>query len=123
VERDGRGLFIVEAKHVVDREDPKQVVKSYLGQLFVSMHVLGVDHAVLSVIYGADRLTTYGVHWSDSTWWALEAWIDVFDSHLLLGIEPVDPSEPPYLTLPLPKITNRWRPRRSGPSCGMHPAE
>jgi hypothetical protein len=123
VGRDAKGLFIVEAKHVVDREISKQVVRSYLGQLFVTMYVLGVDRAVLSVIYGADRLTAYGLTWSDRTWQALEAWVDVFDGHLLLDVEPFDPPEPPCLTLPLPKITNRWRPVRDRTPCGMHPAE
>jgi hypothetical protein len=110
---DGRGLFVVEAKHVVDREVPEQVVRSYLGQLFVSMHVLGARRAVLSVIFGADRLTAYGVPWSGTTWRALERWVDAFDGHMAFDVEPFDPLDPPYLELPLPKITNRWRPERA----------
>jgi hypothetical protein len=110
--RDAKGLFVVEAKHVADREVPEVVAQTYLGQLFVTMHVLGVTRAVLSVIYGADRQTAYGIRWSEATWKALESWIEAFDSHILLDVEPYDPLDPPYLTLPLPKITNRWRPER-----------
>jgi hypothetical protein len=110
---DGRGMFVVEAKHVVDREVPEAVVRGYLGQLFVGMHVLGARRSVLSVIFGADRLTAYGVPWSVPTWRALERWVDAFDGHLVFDVEPVDPFEPPYLELPLPKVTNRWRPERA----------
>jgi hypothetical protein len=85
-------------------------VRTYLGQLFVTMHVLGLERAVLSVIFGSDRLTAYGLSWSDETWAALERLVDDFDGHLLFDVEPFDPLEPPYLSLPLPKTTNRWRP-------------
>lgn len=110
--RDAKGLFVVEAKHVADREVPGIVVQTYLGQLFVTMHVLGATRAVLSVIYGMDRQTAYGIRWSEATWRALESWIEAFDSHILLDVEPFDPLDPPHLSLPLPKITNRWRPAR-----------
>lgn len=111
--RDDAGLFVVEAKHVADREAPEQVVRLYLGQLFVTMHVLGARRAVLSVIYGTDRLTAYGVSWSDETWRAVESWVETFDGHLLLDVEPFDPLEPPWLELPLPAMTNRWRPKKA----------
>ncbi|HET6467848.1 MAG TPA: hypothetical protein VFG43_05665 [Geminicoccaceae bacterium] len=111
--RDGGGLFVVEAKHVADREAPERIVRSYLGQLFVTMHVFGACRAVLSVIFGADRLTTYGVTWSETTWKAVEDLVEAFDGHLLLDIAPVDPTDPPYLALPLPELTNRWRPQRA----------
>jgi hypothetical protein len=111
--RDAGGLFVIEAKHVVDRELPDRIVRSYLGQLFVTMHVFGVRRAVLSVIFGADRLTAYGVSWSETTWRAVEDWVEAFDGHLMLDVEPFDPADPPYLALPLPKLTNRWRPRRA----------
>jgi hypothetical protein len=110
--RDAKGLFVVEAKHVADREVPGIVVQTYLGQLFVTMHVLGATRAVMSVIYGEDRQTAYGIRWSEATWKALESWIEAFDSHILLDVEPFDPLDPPHLSLPLPKITNRWRPAR-----------
>ena len=110
VGRDAGGPYVVEAKHTADREIPESSVRTYLGQLFVTMHVLGLERAVLSVIFGADRLTAYGLSWSDETWAALERLVDDFDGHLLFDVEPLDPLEPPYLDLPLPKTTNRWRP-------------
>ncbi len=109
VGRDAAGPYVVEAKHTADREVPESIVRTYLGQLFVTMHVLGLERAVLSVIFGADRLTAYGLSWSDETWAALERLVDDFDGHLLFDVEPFDPLEPPYLGLPLPKLTNRWR--------------
>ena len=114
VGRDARGSYVVEAKHTADREVPEAIVRTYLGQLFVTMHVLGLERAVLSVIFGADRLTAYGLSWSDETWAALERLVDDFDGHLLFDVEPFDPLEPPYLALPLPKTTNRWRPAATG---------
>lgn len=113
VGRDALGPYLVEAKHVADRELPLAVAHGYLGQLFVSMHVLGLSRAVLSVIYGADRLTAYGIGWSDATWAALERLVDEFDGHVLFDAEPFEPPEPPYLALPLPEMTNRWRPAAS----------
>jgi hypothetical protein len=109
---DALGPFLVEAKHVADRELPEDMVRVYLGQLYVSMHVLGLRRAVLSVIYGTERLTAYGVPWLDETWQAIERWIEDFDGHLMLDVEPLDPIEPPYRSLPLPRLTNRWRPKR-----------
>lgn len=105
-------LHIVECKHTDNGMPIEARFRFWMPQVHVSMFVTGVDRCILSVIWGANRLTAYSVDFDREYWRWLEEWVDLFDGHLALDSYPEKPSPAPVEdpAMPMPAPNPRWNP-------------